>query len=262
MITSLLMNMTKVLHAERALDKRFPASLTKMLTAYLTFEGLREKRLTLDTLCPISLNASKKEGSTLQLHAGRMISVKDALSCMLVKSANDAATVLGETLEGSERAAVSRMNEKAKILHMHHSHFTNLSGLHHEEHVSTAFDMALLAKALIVEFPEYYPFFGMKPYRYQNQVYENFNTLLGYNGVDGMKTGNTDAAGFNLVVSALQNNKRIIAVVMKANNIRQRDDTLKALILRGNETLNPFKAIYHILDCSCKACVQRVESLQ
>jgi len=188
----------QVLYEDRAHERRFPASMTKILTAYLTFEALKAKYFFLDTLLPISLNATLKEGSTLNLKAGGFISVKDALNCILVKSANDAATVLGEAFAGSESNAVHMMNEKAKIFHMNHSHFTNMSGLHNEHLFSTAFDMALLARAVILDFPEFYHFFGVKTYTYQKRVYENFNTLLGQNGVDGLKTGNTDAAGFNL----------------------------------------------------------------
>lgn len=226
----------QVLYEDQAHAWRFPASMTKMMTAYMVFQALEAQEITMETLCPVSSHAASKTGSTLGLSEGDVISVDDALCGMLVKSANDAATVLGESVKESEDRAAQWMTNQAQTLGMTSTIFTNLSGLHDERMVSTASDMGRLAYRIITDFPEYYSLFGIKEFSYHGTKYQNSNSLLGIKGVDGMKTGNTDAAGFNLAISAIQKDKRIIAVVMNAKTSDERHETLIRLIDYGFKT--------------------------
>ncbi len=223
-----------VLYARRADRAIYPASLTKLMTLYLTFEALREGRLRLDQKLPVSRRAARQPASRLGLRAGDRIRVRDAILALTVKSANDVAVVLAEALAGSERAFARRMTEKARALGLTRTRFRNASGLPHRAQTTTARDMARLARRLVHDFPEYYRFFSQRSFRFRGRVYRSTNRLLGrYAGVDGLKTGYIRASGYNLVASAVRDGRRIVAVVIGGRTARARDREMRRLLDLG-----------------------------
>ncbi len=213
----------------------YPASLTKLMTIYLVFEALKEKRLHLkDKLFAnerdVSISKVNKI-NTLNLAAGDSISVDLAIKGLIVKSFNELSVMLAEKIAGDEWQFARDMNSKAKKLGMSSSNFRNSSGLHNQGQFSTSEDLAKLVLALKKDFPGYYHFFSLKEFTYKNIKYPTHNNiLLKYKGADGMKTGFTNAAGFNLIASAHQNNKRIISILTGCESIKKRDDTTKQLL--------------------------------
>ena len=220
----------KVLHADQPHVKIPPASLTKMLTAFVLFEELEAKRLSLDSLVKISKNAATQSPSKLGLPAGNTVSVRVAFLALLTRSANDMAVALAEKISGSEAAFVQRMNRTAHRLGMYNSSFKNPSGLPHKHQVTTAADMARLSQALLKRFPSYYRFFSTKSFTYNGQKIHNHNKLLGRYGVDGIKTGFVCASGFNIATSAVQQDRRLIAVVMGGKTAQWRDQRVAYLL--------------------------------
>src|SRR6185312_12440444 len=192
--------------AERNADElHYPASLTKLMTLYLVFDGLQQHQLTLDQTFAVSRHAADQEPTKIGLRPGERISIRDLILALVTKSANDAAAVLGEGIAGSEAAFAERMSEQAKALGMTRTVFRNASGLPNRHQVTTAHDMARLARAIIRDFPEDYKYFSVKRFRYHGRTYLNHDRLIyHYDGMDGMKTGFTNAARFNLVSSALR----------------------------------------------------------
>jgi D-alanyl-D-alanine carboxypeptidase len=220
-----------VLHAENAELKNRPASLTKMMTLYLTFEALRDGRLSLKQPLPVSKHAASQSPTKLNLKPGGRIPVESAILATLTKSANDAAVVLAETLGGSEPAFARKMTEKAHTLGMYRTQFRNASGLPHDEQVTTARDMAILGNALYTDFPEYSHYFATPEFRWSGNVYRNHNRLLGsYRGVDGIKTGYTNASGFNLVTSVRRDGRHVFAVVLGGTTSQARDNQMRKLL--------------------------------
>lgn len=220
-----------VLHDENATDKRYPASLTKMMTLYLLFEDLESKRVKLGTRMKISKKASRQQPTKLGLKAGKKVTVKDALLGLMVKSANDAAVVIAEHLAGSEQAFAKRMTQKAHALGMTQTIFKNPHGLPNKNQVTTAYDMAILGRALYHRFPKYYKYVSLQSFWYQGKKYRNHNRLLGkVQGVDGIKTGYTNASGFNLVTSAIRDGVRLVAVVMGGKSSKTRDRRMAQLL--------------------------------
>lgn len=232
-----------VLHAENAELKNRPASLTKLMTLYLTFEALRDGRLTLDRPLPVSKFAASQPPTKINLKAGSNITVQNAILAALTKSANDAAVVLAEALGGTETAFAAKMTAKAQSLGMHRTQFRNASGLPNEQQVTTARDMAILANALYTDFPQYSHYFATQQFRWSGNVYRNHNRLLGtYGGVDGIKTGYTNASGFNLVTSVRRDGRHVFAVVMGGSTSYARDAQMRLLLDRtfgesGHEAL-------------------------
>jgi D-alanyl-D-alanine carboxypeptidase len=213
----------------------YPASLTKLMTLYLVFEALKEKKLNLkDNLFATERTASISKVNkinTLNLAAGDSISVDLAIKGLIVKSFNELSVMLAEKIAGDEWQFARDMNLKAKKLGMSSSNFRNSSGLHNQGQFSTSEDLAKLVLALKKDFPEYYHFFSLKEFTYKNIKYPTHNNiLLKYKGADGMKTGFTNAAGFNLIASAHQNNKRIISILTGCESIKKRDNTTKQLL--------------------------------
>lgn len=224
----------RVLHAANADTRNYPASLTKMMTLYMTFEALRTGRLSLDQRLPVSRRAQGMTPAKLGLRAGQTIRVKDAILALVTKSANDAAVVLAEALGGTEFKFALRMTEKARELGMERTRFRNASGLPNRGQLSTARDMAKLARALLYDFPQYYHYFSVERFRYGGRTYRNHNSLLDdYAGTDGIKTGYTRASGFNLAASVVRNGRRLIAVVFGGRTARSRDNHIKTLLDRG-----------------------------
>jgi len=227
-------NTGKVLAEHNADEREAPASLTKLMTAYMVFQALAEGRLKLSDQATISTHAWKAEGSRSFVQVGTQVPVDILVKGMIVQSGNDATIALAEKLGGTEDAFAQMMNQYAARLGMSHSHFVNSDGLPVPDHYSTARDMATLASALIRQFPQYYGLFSLREFLWNNIRQGNRNTLLGKDpSVDGLKTGHTDAAGYCLVASANREGMRLISVVMGSRNERGREEASAALLNYG-----------------------------
>ena len=203
----------RVLEAQDADALRHPASLTKLMTLYLTFEALRDRRITLDQLVPVSAHAASMQPTKLGLVPGMRITVRQAILGLITRSANDAAVALGELLGGSETRFAQMMTLRARALGMRHTVFVNASGLPAADQWTTARDMATLARRLIADFPEDYSYFSTPSFVFHGQTVVNLDRMLKlYPGVDGLKTGFVDASGHNLVTSAVNHGVRLIGV--------------------------------------------------
>ncbi len=221
--------------AEKEADKRVaPASLTKLMTAYVVFHALREGHIGLEDEVTVSRKAYRTPGSRMFIEINSRVSVQDLLLGMIVQSGNDASVALAEHIAGSEGVFAELMNRYAAELGMLSSHFENATGLPGEAHLSSARDMAILARALINDFPEYYRWYSIKEFTYNGITQRNRNRLLWRDAsVDGFKTGHTDAAGYCLVSSALRDDMRLISVVMGSPSPRVRADASQALLNYG-----------------------------
>jgi len=194
-----------------------PASLTKLMTAYLTFSALRQKTIRPDQTVAVSERAWRAEGSRMFIEPRKPVTVDELLRGMIVQSGNDACIALAEAIAGSEDVFAQMMNREAQRLGMKNTHFMNSTGLPHPQHYSTAHDLALLAAAIIRDFPEYYPLYSLKEFRYNNITQANRNRLLWLDAtVDGMKTGYTENAGYCLITSAKRGGQRLLSVVLGA----------------------------------------------
>ncbi|CDN48804.1 D-alanyl-D-alanine carboxypeptidase [Neorhizobium galegae] len=223
----------KVLASENADEINHPASLTKMMTLYMTFEALREGRLKWDQDIVVTPNAASKIPSKLGVPAGRMITVREAVLGMVVRSANDAAATMGDYLGGSEDRFGEMMTRKARALGMSRTVFRNASGLPDDEQVTTARDMAQLALALIRDFPREYQLFSLKNMEFRGKRLRGHNNLMyRYPGMDGVKTGFTNASGYNIASAVTIDGRRVIGVVMGGKSARKRDDQMAALLDR------------------------------
>ena len=228
-----------VLEEVNADQPRHPASLTKMMTLYLTFEALRDRRITLDQAVPVSSHAAAMEPSKLGLLIGTRLTVEEAILGLVTKSANDAAAALGELLGGSEDRFAQMMTLRARALGMSHSTFMNASGLPNPEQWSTAHDLALLGRRLIADFPAYYGYFSTPSFAWHRQVIFNHDNMLRtYPGADGLKTGYTEASGHNLVTSAVRGGVRLIGVVLGAASNPERDIHMASLLDHGFEQMD------------------------
>jgi serine-type D-Ala-D-Ala carboxypeptidase (penicillin-binding protein 5/6) len=215
-------------------QKLEPASLTKLMTAYLAFTAVKEKRLTLDQRPTVSELAYKAIGSRMFVDPATPATVDQLLHGMIIQSGNDAAIILAEAIAGSEANFAKLMNEQAQRLGMKNSSFRNATGLPDGQHFSSARDMATLAQRLIADFPDFYPIYSMKEYRYNNISQANRNNLLFVDPtVDGVKTGRTDAAGYCLVASAKRGERRLISVVMGATSETARAIEAQRLLNHG-----------------------------
>lgn len=211
-----------------------PASLTKLMTAYAVFNALREGALQLDTLVPISERAWRAEGSRTFVDVGDRVAVETLLQGMIVQSGNDASIALAEAVAGSEQTFAALMNQYAARLGMKNSHFENSTGLPAPRHLASARDVALLARAMITEFPDYYRWYSQREFTWNRITQPNRNGLLQRDpSVDGMKTGFTESAGYCLVSSAHRNGMRMIAVVLGTKSVKSREDTSYALLNYG-----------------------------
>jgi D-alanyl-D-alanine carboxypeptidase (penicillin-binding protein 5/6) len=226
----------RVLAALEPDSRQEPASLTKLMTAYGVFKALKEGRLKLDDMVTISEHAwrpATKE-SLMFVELGKQVSVENLIQGMIVPSGNDATVALAEKVGGSEEAFVQMMNTYAKQLGMTGSHFTNAAGLPDPEHYTTARDTAVLASALIHEFPEYYKWYSQKEFTWNGITQQNRNGLLWRDPtVDGLKTGHTESAGYCLVTSAKRDGMRLVSVVLGTDSMRAREDASSALLNYG-----------------------------
>jgi D-alanyl-D-alanine carboxypeptidase len=224
-------NSGQVLHAENIDKPRHPASLTKIMTLYLLFEQLEAGRLRLDTPLPISAFAARQPPTKLGLRVNKTLRVEDAVKGLVTKSANDAAVVVAEAIAGSEAEFAKLMTQKARALGMISTTYVNASGLPAEEQITTARDQALLGRAIQDRFPEYYRYFSTPSFRFRGRKMRNHNALLGrVEGVDGIKTGYTEASGYNLVASVRRDDKHIVAVVLGGTSNAKRDARMRELI--------------------------------
>ncbi|WP_139350393.1 D-alanyl-D-alanine carboxypeptidase family protein [Rhodanobacter sp. B04] len=226
----------QVLSAVNADEQNHPASLAKMMTLYLTFQALQNGKLKSDQLLPVSAWAAAKAPTKLGLRAGQTISVRDCILGMVTKSANDAATVIAEGLGGSEDHFVELMNAQALRLGMADTRFGNASGLPDPDDATTTRDMAKLAIALYHDFPQDTPYFATKEFVFRGRVVRGHNHLMDrYPGMDGLKTGFTDASGFNLASTAVRDGQRLFAVVMGGRTAAARDQLMARLLDDGFE---------------------------
>ena len=224
----------KILHAVNPDSLRHPASLTKMMTLYITFQALEAGKLKLDQRLPISSNASAQSPSKLCLRPGQSIRVGDAILGLVTESANDAAVVLAEALGGDEDHFGQMMTRQARALGMTQTVFHNPSGLPDPDQVTTAHDMATLGLALLYHYPQFYPYFSHEAFLYNGRAYHNHNHLMQrYDGMDGIKTGYVRASGFNLVASAARNNTRLVGVVFGGKSTVGRDNQMAQLLDAG-----------------------------
>ena len=207
----------QTLDAGNADARRDPASLTKLMTAYLVFGALRTKTIVPSQMVNVSERAWRAEGSRMFIEPRRAVSVDELLRGMIVQSGNDASIALAELVGGTEDEFVARMNKEAARLGMANTRFANVTGLSAPQHYSTAADLARLAAAVIRDYPEYYPLYAQKEFRYNNITQPNRNRLLWTDpNVDGVKTGHTEAAGWCLIASAQRGERRVLAVVLGA----------------------------------------------
>jgi D-alanyl-D-alanine carboxypeptidase len=224
----------KVLQAENATMPWYPASLSKMMTAYVTLKAVKEGRISLDTLLTVSPIAASQSPSKMGFKPGTQVTVDNALKMMLVKSANDMAVVLAEGVGGSIDGFSAQMNENARRLGMTQTSYVNPNGLPADGQITSARDLAILARAIIRDLPEYEYFVHIPSIRFGRRVTQNFNKLIGrYPGADGFKTGFICASGYNLVGSATRNGKRLIAVVLGASSGMMRAVRAAQLLDRG-----------------------------
>jgi D-alanyl-D-alanine carboxypeptidase len=224
-------NSGKVLHADKADELRHPASLTKIMTLYLLFERLESGRLRLDSQIPVSEHASGQAPTKLGLNPGRTIEIEDAIRGLVTKSANDAAVAVAEAIGGTEHDFAEMMTAKARSLGMTRTVYRNASGLPNDEQITTARDQATLGRAIQERFPSYYRYFSTPSFTWQGETLRNHNHLLGrVEGMDGIKTGYTQASGFNLVASVRRNDRHIVSVVLGGTSAGARDARMHGLI--------------------------------
>ena len=223
-----------------------PASLTKLMTAYVVFKSLREGHIALGDQVTVSEKAWRAEGSRMFIEVGKQVRVEDLVLGMIVQSGNDASIALAEHIAGSESVFAEIMNQYAQALGMLSSNFVNATGLPDDDHYSTARDLATLARAIIGEFPDYYQWYSVKEFTFNDIKQPNRNNLLWRDeSVDGMKTGHTDAAGYCLVSSAQRDGMRVVSVVLGTSSAKARIDGSQALLnyaFRFFETRLLFKA--------------------
>jgi D-alanyl-D-alanine carboxypeptidase len=231
----------KVLQAENATYPWYPASVTKLMTAYVTLKAVKEGRISLDTVLTVSPVAASQSPAKMGFRPGIQVTVDNALKMMLVRSANDMAVVLAEGVGGSIDGFSAQMNQTAQRLGMTQTSYVNPNGLPADGQITSARDLAILARAIIHDLPEYEYFVHIPSIRYGRKVTQNFNKLIGrYPGADGFKTGFICASGYNLVASATRNGKRLIAVVLGASSGQMRAVRAAQLLERGfaNNTLS------------------------
>ena len=224
-------NTAQVLHEENIDEPRHPASLTKIMTLYLLFEQIDAGKLKLDTALPVSEFAAGQHPTKLHLKPGSTIMVEDAIKGIVTRSANDAAVVVAEAIGGSEEEFAKLMTAKAHALGMAGTTYVNASGLPADEQITTARDQALLGRAIQDRFPVHYRYFSTVSFRYRGKDIHNHNALLGQvEGVDGIKTGYTEASGYNLVVNLRRGDRHIVAVVLGGTSNAKRDARMRELI--------------------------------
>ena len=235
-----------ILYQEKANELNYPASLTKIMTLYLTFDALEHKRLNLDDYLIVSNYAANAQPVKLGLPAGSKITVEDAIKAVAVHSANDVARVLAENLQGGKEGNFANlMTRVANEIGLENTNFENSSGLPNDDHMSTARDIALLSMAVYKHFPQYWKYFGIKSWTYNGKTYTNGNRLLGsYPGCDGMKTGFTNKSKYSLVATAKRDGHHLLAVVLGAENKDVRAEVATKMLNLGFSKYGKSDAVY------------------
>ena len=229
----------EVLFARHADSRRYPASLTKMMTLYMAFEALEKGTATLDDVITVSPLAASQPPSKLGLAAGQTIRLDDAMRATAVRSANDMAVVIAERIGGSQARFASMMTLKAEELGMTQTRYVNPNGLPDSRQLTSARDLAILSRAIMRDYPQYYSYFGLHDWTYQGRDYRNTNgLLLGGSGYDGIKTGFTNASGYNLAASAVRGGKRVITIVLGGRSSVTRNTHVASLMDTGFEVEN------------------------
>lgn len=232
-----------VLHAANPDKKLAPASLTKMMTLYMTFEALRTGKINRHSRLYVSDHAASQPPSKLDLKPGSTITVEQAILALVTKSANDVAVVIAEKLGGTEARFAQMMTTKARALGMNNTNFRNASGLHHPQQISTARDMARLSQALLRDYPEQYKYFSTTTFYYKGTAFNNHNRLMTtYDGMDGIKTGYVQASGFNLAASASRNGTRLIGVVFGGRTAATRNAHMARLLDRSFDRITDIRS--------------------
>ena len=217
----------EILHSQNAKKIMYPASLTKLMTIYIAFEALKAKKIDFNKLLRISEKAAAMPRSNINLAAGDTITLREAILSLIIRSANDSAVAIAENLAGSESNFAKKMNLRAQQLGMSHTHFVNASGWHHSNQKTTAYDMAKLAIALKRDFPSYYYLFSKNSFFYRSVLYQSHNHVnVALKGAEGLKTGFTNPAGWNIVTAARRGNKRLVGVILGSGSRRNRDITM------------------------------------
>ncbi|HEY8571337.1 D-alanyl-D-alanine carboxypeptidase [Phenylobacterium sp.] len=229
----------EVLYAKRADSPRYPASITKVMTLYLTFEALAAGKIQLDDPVPFSPRAAAQSPTKLGVRAGGSITVHEAIQSLTTLSANDTAVAMAEKLGGTEGRFTALMTLRAKELGMSNTNFANANGLPDSRNISTARDLAILSRAVMRDYPQYYRYFTQTNFNFRGRNYRNHNHLLtGVPGVDGLKTGFTNASGFNIAISGVREGRRLIVVVLGGPTRVSRDKAAEGLLLTGFDVMN------------------------
>ena len=229
----------EVLFEKNADTKNYPASLTKIMTLYIIFDYIHKGKLNYEDEMHVSSIAASRSPSKLYLEQGSTIKVKDAINALIIKSANDVATVVSEKISGSEREFAKLMTKYARNLGMNSTTFKNASGLPNRAQLTTARDIYKLSHALIKNFPEEYKLFSQTSFKWKGKIYKTHNKLMiNYNGADGIKTGYIKASGFQLAFSAVRKNKRVIGIYFGGDSSKQRNDRLKLYMDTAFKNLN------------------------
>ncbi len=219
---------------ENSSEELPPASLTKVMTLYLTFGALEKGWLKLEDKLPVSVHAASQPRTNLNLQTGQTITVRDAILSLIVHSANDAAVVLAESMAPTEKDFANLMTQTAGILNMNHTVFKNASGLHEEGQKTTAQDMAILTLAIIKHFPQYYPLFATTTFDFDGRTYQSHNRVLNeYEGAEGLKTGYVSAVGYNIISTAKKDNVRLVGVILGEETPKERDKLMTNLLDSG-----------------------------
>ena len=227
----------EVLYSKRADAVRYPASITKIMTLYLTFEALSTGRLKLNERVPVSAHAASMMPSKTQLRPGDSLTTDEAIRVVAVHSANDIAVALAEKIGGSESRFAQLMTLRAQELGMANTRFVNANGVPDPRQVTTARDIAILSRAVMRDYPQYYSYFGVRSFSLRGQLFTNHNHLLREPGYDGFKTGFTNAAGYNLSASAVRDSRRLITVVLGGSSAAGRDENVQTLMNAGFDVL-------------------------
>ena len=235
----------QILYSKNEEKKIYPASMSKLMTLYILFDSLKKGIVTLDDKFVVSRNAYQKEGSTIYAELGTEISVQNLIRGIIVSSGNDACIIVAEALSGSEDNFANQMNFYAEEMGLRNSNFKNSSGLHNEDHYTSAEDLVKLSKLLITDFPEYYPYFAERSFSWNSIIQYNRNNILRLDlGVDGLKTGYTSKSGYGIIVSSEKNGRRLIGIVTGLKSVDDRTNEISRLInygYRGFKSYSVFK---------------------
>jgi len=235
----------QILYSKNEEKKIYPASMSKLMTLYILFDSLKKGIVTLDDKFIVSRNAYQKEGSTIYAELGTEISVQDLIRGIIVSSGNDACIIVAEALSGSEDNFANQMNFYAEEMGLRNSNFKNSSGLHNDDHYTSAEDLVKLSNLLITDFPDYYPYFAERSFTWNSIIQYNRNNILRLDlGVDGLKTGYTSKSGYGVIVSSEKNGRRLIGIVTGLKSVDDRTNEISRLInygYRGFKSYSVFK---------------------